>query len=141
MTEKRGFATRAVHGVGATPVDQDVPSVPIYQTSTFRFETSEDYADTIAFRKPGYTYTRGYGNPTVDAFEAQMADLEGTEAAFGFASGMAGVHTLFAALSSAGDRVVASGELYGGAYSIATKLMPRLAIASVCSATPPASRR
>ena len=128
MTEKRGFATRAVHGVGATPVDQDVPSVPIYQTSTFRFETSEDYADTIAFRKPGYTYTRGYGNPTVDAFEAQMADLEGTEAAFGFASGMAGVHTVFAALSSAGDRVVASGELYGGAYSIATKLMPRFGV-------------
>ena len=39
--------------------------MPIYQTSTFRFADSDDYADTISFRKPGYTYTRGYGNPTL----------------------------------------------------------------------------
>jgi cystathionine beta-lyase/cystathionine gamma-synthase len=127
MAEQRGFSTRAVHGV--TPaVDQEMPSVPIYQTSTFRFDTSQDYADTISFRAPGYTYTRGYGNPTVQAFETQMAALEGTEAAFGFASGMAGIHTLFTALASAGDRVVVSGELYGGAYAIATKLLPRFGV-------------
>jgi cystathionine beta-lyase/cystathionine gamma-synthase len=129
MTEKRGFTTRAVHGKTSPSIDQEVPSVPIYQTSTYRFDTSEDYADTISFRKPGYTYTRGYGNPTVEAFEAQMADLEGTEAAFGFASGMAAVHTVFTGLVSAGDRVVSSGELYGGAFSIATKLMPRFGVA------------
>jgi cystathionine beta-lyase/cystathionine gamma-synthase len=127
MAEQRGFSTRAVHG--ATPaVDQEMPSVPIYQTSTFRFDTSQDYADTISFRTPGYTYTRGYGNPTVGAFETQMAALEGTEAAFGFASGMAGIHSLFTALASAGDRVVVSGELYGGAYAIATKLLPRFGV-------------
>ena len=84
MANERGFSTRAVHGV-APPVDQQTPSVPLYQTSTFRFDDSEAYAETIAFRAPGYTYTRGYGNPTVDAFEQQMAALEGTEAAFGFA--------------------------------------------------------
>jgi methionine-gamma-lyase len=128
MAEGRGFTTRAVHGAAAPSIDQAVPSVPIYQTSTFRFDTSEDYADTISFRKPGYTYSRGYGNPTVDAFESQMADLEGTEAAFGFASGMAAVHTIFTGLTRAGDRVVCSGELYGGVYSIATKLMPRFGV-------------
>ena len=128
MAEGQGFSTRAVHGAVAPPIDQDVPSVPIFQTSTYRFETSEDYAETIAFRKPGYTYTRGYGNPTVQAFEAQMANLEGTETAFGFASGMAGVHTLFTTLASAGDRVVSSAELYGGAYSVATKVMPRFGV-------------
>jgi cystathionine beta-lyase/cystathionine gamma-synthase len=127
MDEKRGFATRAVHGA-TPPVEQDVPSVPIYQTSTFRFDTSDDYAETISFRKPGYTYTRGYGNPTVAAFEERMADLEGTETAFGFASGMAAIHTVFTGLASTGDRVVASGELYGGVYSIATKLMPRFGV-------------
>jgi methionine-gamma-lyase len=128
MAEGQGFSTRAVHGAVAPPIDQDVPSVPIFQTSTYRFETSEDYAETIAFRKPGYTYTRGYGNPTVQAFEAQMANLEGTETAFGFASGMAGIHTLFTTLASAGDRVVSSAELYGGAYSVATKVMPRFGV-------------
>ncbi len=128
MAEGQGFSTRAVHGAVAPPIDQEVPSVPIFQTSTYRFATSEDYAETIAFRKPGYTYTRGYGNPTVQAFEAQMASLEGTETAFGFASGMAGVHTLFTTLASAGDRVVSSAELYGGAYSIATKVMPRFGV-------------
>ena len=85
MSEGRGFSTRAVHGA-TPPIDQETPSVPIFQTSTYRFGSSEDYAETIAFRRDGYTYTRGYGNPTVQAFEAQMAALEGTDAAFGFAS-------------------------------------------------------
>ena len=129
MAKRRGFSTRAVHGGVAPPIDQQVPSVPIYQTSTYRFDSSEDYAETIAFRKAGYTYTRGYGNPTVQAFEAQMADLEGTEDAFGFASGMAGVHTLFTGLAAAGDRVVCSSALYGGTHSIATNVMPRFGVA------------
>ncbi len=124
MTHERGFSTRAVHGA-APPVDQQTPSVPLYQTSTFRFPDSETYADTISFRSPGYTYTRGYGNPTVAAFEHQMASLEGTEAAFGFASGMAGLHTVFSAHAQAGDRVVMSAELYGGTYGLATTVLPR----------------
>ena len=74
MTDERGFSTRAVHGA-TPPVDQETPSVPLYQTSTFRFSDSEAYAETISFRSPGYTYSRGYGNPTVAAFEQQMAAL------------------------------------------------------------------
>ena len=125
MNDARGFSTRAVHGPTPPPVGQETPSVPLYQTSTFRFADSEAYADTIAFRSPGYTYTRGYGNPTVAAFEAQMASLEGTEAAFGFASGMAAIHSVLAAHAGAGDRVVLSTELYGGTYSLATHVLPR----------------
>ncbi len=124
---RRGFSTRAIH-VPRTTVEQETPSVPIYQTSTFRFETSEDYAETISFRRPGYTYTRGYGNPTTDAFEAVMADLEGTEGAFSFASGMAAIHDTLTTLARAGDRVVASNELYGGAFALFTKVMPRYGI-------------
>ena len=125
MSEARGFSTRAVHGPAPPAVDQETPSIPLYQTSTFRFADSEAYAETIAFRSPGYTYTRGYGNPTVAAFEAQVAALEGTEAAFGFASGMAGVHSVLTAHAGAGDRVVFSTELYGGTYSLATHMLPR----------------
>jgi len=124
MSRRRGFSTRAVHGA-APAVDQQTPSVPLYQTSTFRFADSDAYAETIAFRSPGYTYTRGFGNPTVEAFEQQMAALEGTASAFGFASGMAGIHTVLAAHAGAGDRVVMSTELYGGTYALATRVLPR----------------
>ncbi|MGH2576657.1 MAG: trans-sulfuration enzyme family protein [Actinomycetota bacterium] len=124
---KRGFTTRAIH-VPPPPMDQEAPSVPIFQTSTFRFDTSEDYAETISFRRPGYTYTRGYGNPTLLAFERLVAELEGTESGFSFASGMAAVHTLVTSLARAGDRIVASNELYGGSYSLFTKVLPRYGI-------------
>jgi cystathionine beta-lyase/cystathionine gamma-synthase len=129
MNEKRepGFATRAIH-VRPPPMDQEAPSVPIFQTSTFRFDTSEDYAETISFRRPGYTYTRGYGNPTVLAFERVVAELEGTESGFSFASGMAAVHTVVTSLARAGDRIVASNELYGGSFSLFTKVLPRYGI-------------
>jgi len=123
-----GFATRAIHGARTPPIDQDTPSVPIFQTSTFRFETAEEYAETIAFRRPGYTYTRGYGNPTLLAFETLMADLEDTEAAFSFASGMAAIHTVVTTAAAAGDRIVASAELYGGSYSLFRTVVPRYGI-------------
>jgi cystathionine beta-lyase/cystathionine gamma-synthase len=129
MTDReRGFQTRAVHGASPPPLEQQTPSVPIYQTATFRFPDADAYADTISFRTPGYTYTRGYGNPTVDAFEALVADLEGTGAAMAFASGMAAIHTLWTALAAAGDRIVVTRALYGGAFALATKVLPRFGV-------------
>ena len=130
MTDRdAGFQTRAVHGASLPPVEQQTPSVPIYQTSTFRFDDAEAYAETIAFRRPGYTYTRGYGNPTLDAFERLVASLEDTQAAMSFSSGMAAVHTLWTAHVRAGDRIVATNALYGGAFALATKVLPRFDVA------------
>jgi methionine-gamma-lyase len=108
----RGFSTRAIHGQALPPVEQETPSVPIFQTSTFRFDTSDGFAETINFRRPGYTYTRGYGNPTLLAFERVMAELEATESALSFASGMAAIHTVATTLAASGDTIVASSELY-----------------------------
>jgi cystathionine beta-lyase/cystathionine gamma-synthase len=125
---KRGFGTRAVHGARTPPVEQTPSSVPIYQTSTWRFDTSEDYAEVIGFRRPGYVYGRGYGNPTVESFEAVMADLEGTEAAYGFGSGMAAIHAAVTTFAQSGDRIVSSPELYGGAYSLFHEILPRYGI-------------
>src|SRR5438876_2243358 len=125
---KRGFSTRAVHGARTPPVEQDPASVPIYQTSTWRFDTSEEYAEVISFRRPGYVYGRGYGNPTVEAFERAMADLEGTESAYAFASGMAAIHAVVTTLAKAGERIVASPELYGGAFSLFREILPRYGI-------------
>jgi methionine-gamma-lyase len=124
----RGFQTRAVHGAVAPAVEQATPSVPIYQSSTFRFDDAETYARTIAFEQPGYTYTRGYGNPTLDAFESLVADLEGAAAAMSFSSGMAAIHTLWTAHARAGDRIVTTKALYGGAFQLATSYFPRLGI-------------
>jgi O-acetylhomoserine/O-acetylserine sulfhydrylase-like pyridoxal-dependent enzyme len=124
----RGFSTRAIHGQALPPIEQETPSVPIFQTSTFRFDTSDGFAETINFRRPGYTYTRGYGNPTLLAFERVMAELEGTEVALSFASGMAAVHTVATTLAASGDTIVASSELYGGTYSLFAHVLPRYGI-------------
>jgi len=124
----RGFSTRAIHGQALPPVEQETPSVPIFQTSTFRFDTSDGFAETINFRRPGYTYTRGYGNPTLLAFERVMAELEGTESALSFASGMAAIHTVATTLAASGDTIVAGSELYGGTYSLFAHVLPRYGI-------------
>src|SRR5947207_6767547 len=125
---ERGFQTRAIHGVSVPRIAQQTRSVPQYQTSTFRFNDADAYAATIAFRAPGYTYTRGYGNPTLDAFEGLVASLERTEAAMSFASGMAAIHTLWTAHVGSGERIVATNALYGGAFALATAVMPRFGV-------------
>ncbi len=131
MTGK-GFSTRAVHGAAAPPTVQQPASVPIYQTSTWRFSSSEEFAEVLASARPGHAYGRGYGNPTVEAFESVMADLEETEAAFGFSSGASAIFTtllLLARRDGAGPgRIVASRHLYGGTYSLFAEVMLALGI-------------
>ena len=75
----------------------------------------------------GYVYSR-WANPTVDAFEAAVAGLEGTEAAEAFASGMAAISSIFMSLCGAGDRVVATRQLYGGTYSLLRDRLPKYGI-------------
>ena len=128
MKGEGGFSTRAIHGAQLPEVHQLPASVPIYQTATWRFESSEEYADVLAFERPGHAYGRGFGNPTVEAFEAVMADLECTEAAYAFSSGMSAVHAVSLALAGAGDRVVVSRELYGGSYALFAKVLPRYGV-------------
>ncbi|MGH9172240.1 MAG: trans-sulfuration enzyme family protein [Acidimicrobiales bacterium] len=125
---KSGFSTRAVHSATVGEVRQSPSSVPIYQVATWGFETAEECAEVLEFSRPGYSYGRGYGNPTVGAFEAVMAELEGTEAAFGFSSGMSAINAVVLALAGKGDRILTSRELYGGTYSLFEKVLPRLGI-------------
>lgn len=127
----KGFSTRAVHAAKPPDVRQEPASVPIYQTATWGFESSQEFADVLEFERPGYSYGRGYGNPTVEAFEAVMADLEQTEAAFGFSSGMSAISAVSLALASGTPRIVTSRELYGGTYSLFTSVLSRLGIAVV----------
>ena len=71
----------------------------------------------------GYVYAR-WANPTIDAFEAAVADLEGAEDAEAFSSGMAAISTIFLGLCKAGDRIVAARQLYGNTYSILSQRLP-----------------
>jgi methionine-gamma-lyase len=102
--------------------------VPIFQSSTFRFETNDEFARAIRFDGPGYVYSRGYGNPTIDAFQLAMADLEETESAMGFASGIAAISSLFLTVADAGSRIVAGTALYGGTVSILRNILPRFGV-------------
>ena len=135
MAERgRGFTTRALRTEvelgDARPV-----STPIYQTATYAFDDPDVMAETIRRGKDaGFVYTRWH-NPTRAALEEVVADLEGAERAVSFASGMAAITTTLAALTRAGDHVVSTPALYGGSYSVLTKLLPRWGIETTLAAS------
>jgi cystathionine beta-lyase/cystathionine gamma-synthase len=103
-------------------------SPPLVPASVYAFEDSETFARASHVKVgEGYVYAR-WANPTVDAFEAAVADLEGTEDAEAFASGMAAIAAVFLGLCASGDRVVAAGGLYGNTHSLLTQRLPRYGI-------------
>jgi O-acetylhomoserine (thiol)-lyase len=108
-----GFRTRAVHA-GAVP-DSAVGAraVPIYQSTSFVFEDTNDAASLFALQKYGLIYSR-IANPTVSALEERLASLEGGIGAVATASGQAAEFLTFACLAGAGDHAVAASGLYGG---------------------------
>ena len=63
VLDEAGFSTKAVHGARVPEVTEEPASVPIYQTATWRFDSSEAYAEVLAFERQGHSYGRGYGNP------------------------------------------------------------------------------
>src|SRR6185295_1817582 len=88
----RGFATRAIRAAHRLPVVEQTPtSVPIYQSVTFSAADAEELGAVATRQIPGYAYGR-LDNPTVVAFASAVAELEGAEAGFAFASGMAAIH-------------------------------------------------
>lgn len=108
-----GFRTRALHAGGTPDAEHGARAVPIYQTTSFVFKDTQDAANLFALQKYGNIYSR-IGNPTVAAFEERVASLEGGIGAVATSSGMAAEFVTFAALTQAGDHLVASSQLYGG---------------------------
>jgi len=96
-------------------------AAPIFQTSTFIFETAEQGERRFAGEEEGYIYSR-LGNPTVKALEDRIAVLEGAEAGLAFASGMAAVSAILLALTKANDHIICSQGLYGCTFGL-LKLM------------------
>src|SRR3954453_5584899 len=124
----RGFSTRAIRAAHRLPIVEQRPtSVPIYQTVTFSAADAEELGAVATRQIPGYAYGR-LDNPTVVAYAAAVAELEGAEAGFAFASGMAAIHAALGTLLSAGDRVLATSTSYGTTRAQLLSVFGRLGV-------------
>ncbi|MEI9948414.1 MAG: O-acetylhomoserine aminocarboxypropyltransferase/cysteine synthase [Pseudomonadota bacterium] len=119
--------TVAVHG-GQTP-DPTTGSraVPIYQTTSYQFKSSEHAANLFALKEFGNIYTR-LQNPTTDVFERRIAELDGGVGALATSSGQAATTFALLNIARAGDEIVAADNLYGGTYNLLNYTFPRLGI-------------
>ena len=124
--KKQSFQTKCVHsGIEDYEFGSVVP--PIYQTSTFRFKSAQHGAALFAGKEKGYIYTRML-NPTIEAMENAIAELEGGHKALGCGSGMAATHTIFASLLSSGDHVVCSAAVYGPTTTLLNTIMKKFGV-------------
>lgn len=122
-----GFDTLAIHGGQAPDPTTGARAVPIYQSSSFVFQSSDHAAQLFNLDEPGNIYSR-IGNPTVDVFEKRMALLEGGVAAVAFASGQAALTASLLTLLRPGDEIVASSHLYGGTHTLLNGLISEIGI-------------
>jgi len=113
-TQQLSIATRAIHGNKLFAFKGPV-ATPIYQTSTYRFETSDDAVRYAKGDPSVYVYSR-YHNPTVHDVEEKLALMENGETAALFASGMAAITTAILTVTKAGDNIISTPALYGGTY-------------------------
>ena len=124
MTDELHPRTKLVHG-GTDRSGHHEMSEALYLTQGFAYPDAETAEARFDGLDPGYVYAR-YGNPTVGMFEQRLALLEGAEACFATASGMAAMNaSMFSQLAS-GDHVVASRALFGSCHYILDSLLPRL---------------
>jgi cystathionine beta-lyase/cystathionine gamma-synthase len=121
-----GISTRAIHGSKLFPYKGPV-SLPIYQTTNYRFADSGDAVRFSEGDKSVYVYTR-YHNPTVQDVEDKLALMEGAEEAALFASGMAAISTAILSVASSGDEIISTPALYGGTYRFFRDELPKAGI-------------
>src|SRR6056300_492509 len=99
-------------------------SAPLYLTSSFVFEDAEDMRASFAEEKERNIYSR-YSNPNSSEFIEKVCQMEGAEAGFAFASGMAAVYSTFAALLNSGDHIVSSASVFGSTLSLYNNFFPK----------------
>lgn len=121
------FKTQLLHSSGGADAQTGALTTPIYQSSTFTYGTATDGKARFAGEQPGFIYSR-MGNPTVQALEQQLAELEGADEALVVASGMAAVSSIFYALVSSGDEVAFIDPVYGGTAAFLINTLSRAGI-------------
>lgn len=102
----------------------DEHSTPLYLTSSFVFEDAEDMRASFAEEKSKNLYSR-FSNPNVNEFTEKMVKLEGAEAGYAFATGMAAIYSTFAALLHSGDHIVSCQSVFGSTHTLFTKYFPK----------------
>ena len=123
-----GFSTRAIKAASRVPDAPQAPvNVPIYATSTFEVGDASELGELLEFARPGHSYTR-YSNPTHDALERALAELEGAEAALVTASGMAAIHGVVLSILRSGDEIIIPRAVYGGTIGLARSILERSGI-------------
>ncbi len=122
-----GLGTRALHA-GQTPDPAtNARAVPIYQTTSYTFNSSEHAANLFALKEMGNIYTR-LMNPTTDVLEKRLAELDGGVGALALASGSAAITLAILNLAKAGDNIISSSYLYGGTYNLFHHTFARMGI-------------
>ncbi len=119
--------TIAVHGGYSPEPTTKAVAVPIYQTTSYAFDSTQHGADLFDLKVPGNIYTR-IMNPTTDVLEKRLAELEGGIASLALASGMAAITYAIMTIAEAGDNIVTSSTLYGGTYNLFAHTLPRYGI-------------
>lgn len=123
----RHFSTVAIHGGHAGDPATKSRAVPIYQTTSYLFDSTEHAQKLFALEEFGNIYTR-ISNPTTDVLEARVASLEGGAAALAVSSGQAAVVYSILTLARVGDHIVSSSSLYGGTYNAFSHTLKRFGI-------------
>lgn len=121
------FETLQVHAGQEPDPTTGSRALPLYQTSSFVFESAQHGADLFALKAPGNIYTR-IGNPTTAVLEERLAALEGGKGALAVASGSSAITYAILTICQQGDEVVAAKTLYGGSYNLFANTLPRLGI-------------
>ncbi len=124
--KKKGLGTLCVQA-GWTPTNGQPRVLPIYQSTTFKYDTSEQMADLFDLKASGYFYTR-LQNPTNDTVANKICQLEGGVAAMLTSSGQAANFYAIFNICEAGDHFVASSCIYGGTYNLFAVTMKKLGI-------------
>ncbi|MBY0242614.1 MAG: aminotransferase class I/II-fold pyridoxal phosphate-dependent enzyme, partial [Burkholderiaceae bacterium] len=119
--------TIAVHGGYAPDPTTRAVAVPIYQTVSYAFDSTQHGADLFDLKVPGNIYTR-IMNPTQDVLEQRVAALEGGVGALALASGQAAITYAIMTIAEAGDNIVSASTLYGGTYNLFAHTLPQYGI-------------
>ncbi|NLU32535.1 MAG: homocysteine synthase [Clostridiaceae bacterium] len=127
---KYRFDTLQVHAGQKPDPTTGSRSVPIYQTTSYVFNSTEHAANLFALKEPGNIYTR-IMNPTTDVFEQRVAALEGGVGALATASGSAAITYAILNIMGSGDEIVSASTLYGGTYNLFAVTLPKLGIKTV----------
>ncbi len=124
---KHGFDTLSLHAGYRPDTGTRSRAVPIYQTTSYTFDSVEHAANLFGLKEPGNIYSR-IMNPTVDVLEQRLASLEGGSAALALASGQAAISIAILNLARTGQNIVSSSHLYGGTYNLFSYTLPRMGI-------------